>query len=65
MNISQLVQIFGTLSFLLRKNEEEAHVPRKSGTTRKNVAEKIKEDILYFAAKDVKDKFFEVFRDLL
>lgn len=47
------------------KNDETVHVPRKSGATRKAVAEKIKEDILYFAAKEVKEKFFEVYKDML
>lgn len=56
---------FWHFELFVTKNDEETHVPRKSGATRKSVAEKIKEDILYFAAKDVKDKFFEVFRDLL
>ncbi len=56
---------FWHFELFVTKNDEETHIPRKTGTTRKSVAEKIKEDILYFAAKDVKDKFFELFKDLL
>lgn len=46
------------------KNEETERIPRKSGATRKKVAEKIKEDILYFAARDAKAKFFELYQGL-
>jgi hypothetical protein len=56
---------FWHFELFVTKNDEKTHIPRKSGSIRKFVAEKIKEDILYFAAKDVKDKFFEVFKDLL
>lgn len=56
---------FWHFELFVTKNEEEAHVPRKSGATRKNVAEKIKEDILYFAAKDVKEKFFALYSSIL
>lgn len=56
---------FWHFELFVTKNDETVHVPRKSGATRKNVAEKIKADILYFAAKDVKDKFFELYNKLL
>lgn len=56
---------FWHFELFVTKNDETMHVPRKSGATRKNVAEKIKEDILYFAAKDVKDEFFELYNGLL
>ena len=56
---------FWHFELFVTKNDETMRVPRKSGATRKNVAEKIKEDILYFAAKDVKDKFFELYNGLL
>lgn len=56
---------FWHFELFVTKNDETVHIPRKSGATRKAVAEKIKEDILYFAAKEVKEKFFEVYKDLL
>ena len=56
---------FWHFELFVTKNNETVHIPRKSGATRKAVAEKIKEDILYFATKEVKEKFFEVYKDLL
>lgn len=56
---------FWHFELFVTKNDEETHVPKKSGATRKFVAEKIKEDILYFAAKDVKEKFFELYNSIL
>ena len=56
---------FWHFELFVTKNDETVHVPRKSGATRKAVAEKIKEDILYFATKEVKEKFFEVYKDML
>lgn len=56
---------FWHFELFVTKNDEENHVPRKSSATRKSVAEKIKEDILYFAAKDVKDKFFDLYNSIL
>lgn len=56
---------FWHFELFVTKNDESFHIPRKSGSTRKVVAEKIKEDILYFAAKAVKEKFFEAYKDLL
>lgn len=55
---------FWHFELFVTKNNETVHIPRKSGATRKAVAEKIKEDILYFAAKEVKEKFFEVYKEL-
>lgn len=54
---------FWHFELFVTKNNETIHIPRKTGATRKIVAEKIKEDILYFAAKDVKDKFFELYNE--
>ena len=56
---------FWHFELFVTKNDETVHIPRKSGATRKAVAEKIKEDILYFATKEVKEKFFEVYKDML
>ena len=56
---------FWHFELFVTKNNETVHIPRKSGATRKAVAEKIKEDILYFATKEVKEKFFEVYKDML
>ncbi len=52
---------FWHFELFVTKNDEDAHIPRKSGSTRKAVAKKIKEDILFYAARDAKDKFFEIF----
>lgn len=45
------------------KNEDDLHVPRKKGAVREAVAEKIKEDILFFAACEAKTKFFDFYNE--
>lgn len=56
---------FWHFELYVTKNNDNTHIPRKSGSTRKLVAEKIKEDILFFAAKDAKEKFFELYNSML
>ena len=56
---------FWHFELYVTKNDETIHIPRKSGSTREKVAEKIKDDILFFAVKEVKDKFFSLYSTML
>ena len=56
---------FWHFELFVTKNDEIEHIPRKSGATREKVAEKIKDDILFFAAKEAKEKFFSLYSSML
>ena len=47
------------------KNDDCMPIPRKSGSIRNSVAEKIKEDILYFALDAAKARFFQLYQNQL
>ena len=56
---------FWHYELFVTKNGEPNHVPRKKGATREHVADKIKEDILFFAVQAAKDKFFKLYENII
>lgn len=52
---------FWHFELYVTSNDSPIHLPRKKGATRNKIANKIKEDVLYYSIRAAKDKFFSLY----